>query len=69
VEALNSFKGHGYAGMCPPVGQKHRYRFTVWALKVGQLKVTENTSAAVAVQLIRKNAIASATLVGTYRRQ
>ncbi len=38
----------GFVGPCPPMGRKHRYEFTVHALKVDKLEVPGGTAATAA---------------------
>ncbi|HYD43357.1 MAG TPA: kinase inhibitor [Anaeromyxobacter sp.] len=59
----------GYGGPCPPPGSKHRYVFTVFALKVDRLDVPEDASPALIGFMTRANALASAKLTATYARR
>ena len=49
----------GYRGPCPPPGKPHHYRFSVYALE---------TASALDADDVRKAAVASGTLTGTFSR-
>ena len=49
----------GYRGPCPPPGKPHHYRFSVFAL---------DTASALDADDVRKKAVASGTLTGTFGR-
>ncbi len=69
VSGRNDFGTVGYGGACPPVGDKpHRYRFTVWALKVPHLDVDANSSGALVGYMLHFNSLAHATLTARYGR-
>jgi hypothetical protein len=55
----------GYLGPCPPPGRKHRYLFTVYALKVDKLPVEPGATAAVVGFTLWMNQLGKATLIGT----
>jgi len=63
-EIINDFKKTAYGGPCPPSGV-HRYFFTIYALKVSKL---DNPTKQNFVELCKKNALASAELMGKYKR-
>jgi Raf kinase inhibitor-like YbhB/YbcL family protein len=50
----------GFLGPCPPVGQKHRYFFTVHALKVEKLPVDQGVSPAMVGFTLWQNRIGKA---------
>jgi Raf kinase inhibitor-like YbhB/YbcL family protein len=56
-----------YVGMCPPNGQQHHYRFTVYALR-HQDSLPNGVGAAAAVAAVRNDAVGRGTLVGLFRR-
>jgi len=65
----NDFGGRDYRGVCPPAGDRpHRYRVTLWALKVSRLAAPARSSAALIDHLIEANAIAHRTLVVRHSR-
>jgi Raf kinase inhibitor-like YbhB/YbcL family protein len=55
----------GYFGPCPPVGRKHRYVFTVYALKVETLDIPAGATAAFVSFNLWQNTLARATLSAT----
>jgi Raf kinase inhibitor-like YbhB/YbcL family protein len=56
-----------YVGMCPPKGQLHRYRFTVYALRQPD-GLANGVPASRALATIRATALARGTLTGTFGR-
>ena len=59
----------GWGGPCPPPGDKpHRYVFTVHALKVDQLDIPADATAALAGFMVNANAIAKASFTARYGR-
>ena len=66
VQVRNDYGKLGWGGPCPPVGEAHRYVFTVTALKVDKLALPADPSAALTGYMTRANALASAraTLFG-----
>ncbi|HEU5316129.1 MAG TPA: YbhB/YbcL family Raf kinase inhibitor-like protein, partial [Chloroflexota bacterium] len=59
----------GYVGPCPPEGHgPHRYVFTIHAVNVETLPVTEDTSPAVVGFNLHFATLGKATLVGLYKR-
>jgi len=46
VQTRTDFGKAGYGGAAPPEGEHHRYQFTVYALDVDQLDVSEESSGA-----------------------
>jgi Raf kinase inhibitor-like YbhB/YbcL family protein len=57
-----------YLGACPPSGQKHRYIFTVTALKIDKLPLDSSASGALIGFMSNANALAKATITTTYGR-
>lgn len=52
----------GFFGPCPPVGRKHRYVYTVHALKVDKLPVEPGATAALVGFTLWQNRLGQATL-------
>lgn len=63
-EVENDARRMGYFGPCPPSGT-HRYIFTVYALKAEHL---DNLNKGNFVEIIEKNKLDSAKLIGLYKR-
>ena len=69
VQSITDFGQPGYGGPCPPQGDKpHRYIFTVYALKVGQLPLKKEASGAMVGYYLNQNALGKASLTATYGR-
>ena len=69
AQGVTDFGAPGYGGPCPPKGDKpHHYNFTVYALKVDRLNLPPNATASLTGFLVNANALAKATLTGTYGR-
>lgn len=65
----NDFGERAYGGVCPPAGDRaHRYRVTLWALKVSTLGAPTGASAALIDYLIEADAVAHSTVVVRYAR-
>jgi Raf kinase inhibitor-like YbhB/YbcL family protein len=70
VSGRNSFHKTGYGGPCPPPrDQAHRYRFVLHALDTGSLGLAKGASREEVEARMNGHVLASAQLVGTYRRQ
>jgi Raf kinase inhibitor-like YbhB/YbcL family protein len=70
LQVRTDFGRPGYGGPCPPPGDHpHRYLFTVYAVSADSLPVTADTSAAVVGFQLHFNTLASAMLMGLYKRQ
>ena len=68
-QGRNDFGEHAYGGACPPVGNgTHRYVFTVYALKVGQLGVKEDATPAGINAVLHANSLGSARITAIYSR-
>lgn len=52
----------GYFGPCPPVGRKHTYVYTVYALKTEKLDVPADATAAIISFYIWQNTLGKASL-------
>lgn len=65
----NDFGIFGFGGPCPPQGDKpHRYIFTISALKVEKLDLSQDTTAALAGFMINQNSLAQAQFTALYGR-
>ncbi|SHG23731.1 hypothetical protein SAMN04487965_3591 [Microbulbifer donghaiensis] len=63
TQARNDYGNPGYGGACPPQGHgDHRYQFRVYALKVEELPLDENTSPAKVGFNVNANKLAEAEL-------
>lgn len=68
-EVRTDFGAPGYGGPCPPRGDgTHDYVFTLYALKVAHMAVSEGTTGAAVTFMARHEALGSATLVGRFGR-
>ena len=63
-EVENDFGKTRYGGPCPPSGE-HRYVFTLYALDVERLEGVKKSNF---IELVKKHAIASAELIGLYKK-
>ncbi len=69
-QVTTDFGGPGWGGPCPPAGDKpHRYRFTLYALKVDKLDLPPGATASLAGFMVNANSIGRATLTGKYGRK
>ena len=69
LQSLTDFGTPGFGGACPPVGDKpHRYIFTVYALDVAKLAITEQSSPALVGFMLNQHALAKASLLAYYGR-
>ncbi len=64
-ELTNDFGTRSYGGPCPPSGT-HRYFFTLYALKMRELR---NITRSNFLREVNNNAIAQAELIGLYSRE
>lgn len=68
-QGRNSFGRRGYGGPCPPPDDApHRYRFTLYALDLPKLALTNGTREELEAQ-IETHVLGTARLVGRYQRQ
>lgn len=65
VEGNTDLGKPGWFGSCPPVGRKHRYTYTVYALKTDKLELPANSSAAFTGFMLWQQTIGKATLTVT----
>lgn len=66
VNGTNDFDRVGYGGPCPPKGQLHHYRFTVYGLDK-KLDLRPSDKRADLDRAMSSHVVAQGTLVGTYR--
>jgi Raf kinase inhibitor-like YbhB/YbcL family protein len=66
LQTRTDFGAPGYGGAAPPKGPKHRYIFTVHALKVERLDLAEQASAAMVGFMTNMNSLGKATLTVKY---
>jgi hypothetical protein len=64
VEGNTDVGKPGFLGPCPPIGRKHRYTFTVHALKTPKLDVDKSATAALTGFFIYQNTLAKGELNG-----
>lgn len=67
VEGRNDFGSTGYRGPCPPPGKPHRYVFRLHAL-AGDLDLELGSHRRDFEQALASRVLATAELLGTYRR-
>jgi hypothetical protein len=66
---MTDFGDVGYAGPCPPPGSGvHHYQFTVWALGTANAQLPAHATAKDVAATLEKNALAKASITGTYQR-
>jgi hypothetical protein len=68
VEGENDWHEPGWRGPCPPVGQ-HRYVFELYALDTSLEDLGGGASRADLENAIMGHVLATATLIGTYRKK
>jgi len=62
----NDFGGFGYGGPEPPPNERHRYRFTVYALSVDTLDLPAGATFRQVMQAMEGRILAQATLTGIF---
>lgn len=67
VEGINSWGQTKYGGPCPPL-KKHRYVFTLYALKVPKLSLTSSSRRRDFKRAIKTSVLGKAVLLGRYQR-
>lgn len=68
-QVRNDFGAFNFGGPCPPKGDKpHRYIFTIHALKVEQLSLAADSTAALAGYMINQSTIAKTSFVAYFAR-
>ena len=68
AQGRNDFGPAGYGGPCPPLGQSHRYVFTVYALKTDRLALDARADGPAFAAAIDGQVLAKAALTATYGR-
>lgn len=69
LETMTDYGKPGFGGACPPKGDKsHEYRFTIHALDVEKLDVTDKSDSALVGFMINHHTIEKATIVSYYKR-
>jgi len=69
LQIRNDYSQRAYGGPCPPEGDDpHHYVFTLHAVSLDALPVSDDTSAAVVGFYLHFNTIEKATLTGLYKR-
>lgn len=68
VQAKNDFGTEGYGGPCPPLGEIHRYIFTVHALNIEKIDVPMDMTNAVIRFIINQHTIVSNNIITYYKR-
>ncbi len=66
-QGINSFGKKGYGGPCPPVGQKHRYYFKLYALNT-TLNLPAESYSYHLIGGIMGHVLDEAELMGTYQK-
>ena len=67
IEGVNGFGEIGYGGPCPPRGETHEYRFSVFAL-IAPLALDEGATASDVLTGMRGSVIGHGVLSATYSR-
>lgn len=68
VQSRTDFGKPGFGGACPPEGRTHRYIFTVHALRVENLDLPPDSSAALVGFMTGANSLGRATLTVNFSR-
>ena len=69
MQIRNDFSNFSFGGPCPPKGAKaHRYIFTIHALRVENLELQENSTAALAGFMINQSSLAKASFTSYFGR-
>ncbi len=68
VQGVNDFGESGYGGPCPPPGETHEYRFSVFAL-IAPLALDEEATAVDVLAAMRGSVIGHGVLSAEYTRQ
>ena len=66
---MTDFGDEAYGGPCPPPGSgAHHYQFTVWALGTANVQFPAHTNAKDVTAMLQKDALAKASITGSYER-
>jgi Raf kinase inhibitor-like YbhB/YbcL family protein len=69
VETVTDYGSASFGGACPPQGDKaHTYIFTVYALDVEKLEVTDKSDSALVGYMINQHVLEKASMVSYYQR-
>jgi Raf kinase inhibitor-like YbhB/YbcL family protein len=69
IQSVTDYGKPGFGGACPPEGDKpHRYVFTVYALNVAKLDLTETAPPAMVGFFLNQHALAKASIISYYGR-
>jgi Raf kinase inhibitor-like YbhB/YbcL family protein len=68
VQGRTDFGTAGYGGPCPPPGQPHHYHFRLYALKVAQLDLPADATAARVAATVHAQSLGETELTGLYGR-
>ena len=69
LQTRTDFGQPGYGGACPPAGRKHRYEFTLTALKVAKLpNITADATPALVGFFTKANSLGEAKFTVEYQR-
>ena len=66
-QGQNDFDGVGYGGPEPPLNERHRYQFTVYALSVDTLNLPAGATLQQVNQAMQGKILSQATLIGTFQ--
>ncbi len=70
MQNKTDFGAPGWGGPCPPQGHgKHRYQFTLHALKTDKLEIPDGATASLVGFMVNANSIGKAKLTGVYGRK
>jgi Raf kinase inhibitor-like YbhB/YbcL family protein len=64
----NDFGNVYYGGPCPPKGTSHRYIFTIYALSIEHINVSDSTSPALIGFIANTNLLGKATIMYNYQQ-
>ena len=68
VQLKNDYGEPGYGGPCPPGHELHHYHFLLYALRTEHLLIDQRTAPGTAAAELKKEVLAKAEFVATYRR-
>jgi Raf kinase inhibitor-like YbhB/YbcL family protein len=68
IQGTNDFDERGYGGPCPPPGNAHHYRLTVYALDVSSLGLDSNARGSDVSRALKGHVLAAGTVTSTYGR-
>ncbi len=69
LETMTDYGSAGFGGACPPKGDKaHSYVFTVYALDIEKLDVTQKSDSALVGYMINQHVLQKASMVSYYQR-